>query len=230
MKSFLKKLFNIHENIGKVFTTTTIAIVISICIGIVFNKIKINNYDDVVKTNFFLNEQIPLHNDNYTIIVHNVKNEEKIQVKDKNNNYQEVNGNIIAITISIYQNETSKLSSHKIDTNDFKLKNHTGVYVPLNSIMGAVGWDAIDLHIDEKNNGHVMSSTSFDTTNCYKDYTYINESISKGETLNFTVYFKMDSFINIEKELTVLEIDFYTSSIDYRKGVDIILLERPANL
>ena len=40
------------------------------------------------------------------------------------------------------------------------LKTILGIYTS-NDIMGAFGWDAIDVHIDEDGEGHVMSSTDF---------------------------------------------------------------------
>ena len=131
--------------------------------------------------------------------------------------------------MTISQNKDSSLKVHKLDKNDFKLKDHTGVYVPLNSIMGAVGWDDLDIHFDEKDGGHVMSSTNFSTTNAYEDYTYINYEIKPESSLTFDLYFKMDKFVDVKNELIVLEIDFYNFSNGYRKGSDIVLLDNPFN-
>jgi len=46
----------------------------------------------------------------------------------------------------------------------------------------------------------------------------------------FVIYFELPFDIQIGKDLVVLEIDFYFSSKDYKKGTDIILLLRPDNL
>lgn len=128
------------------------------------------------------------------------------------------------------QNDSSQLKSHKIDKNDFKIKDHTGVYVPLNEIMGAVGWDAIDVHFDDADGGHVMSSTQFKTTTLYKDFNYIDLQMIPGTEYTFNLYFKTTKFIDACNELIVLEVDFYNLSNGYRRGTDIILLSRPENL
>lgn len=96
--------------------------------------------------------------------------------------------------------------------------------------MGAVGWSAIDVHFDDSDGGHVMSSTNFKTTTLYEDYNYIDFYLIPGIEGTFNLYFKTSKFIDVSKELIVLEVDFYNLSNDYKKGTDIILLNRPDNL
>lgn len=229
MKDFFKKLFDIHSFIGKICTLTCIGIAIAALVGLIIGKTKIAKQDDVVETNYFLNQEASLHDLNYSLIVNGVKSLDSISVIDKKNNKVEVTGYFISVNLSIFQTSESKLKPHKIDKNDFKLKNHTGVYLPLNDIMGAVGWDAIDVHIDDKDGGHVMSSTDFSTTNAYEDYKYISYEISPGTSTTFDLYFKMDKFIDVTKELVVLETDFYIGKDTYKKGTDIVLLNNPFN-
>ncbi len=223
----LKKIFNIHSYIGKICTLTCFAIAVLAVIGLIIGTTKFSKRDDVVETNYFLNEEALVHNENYKVIVNNVDNLDTINVNNKKGLSSDTNGYFICINLTISQPNESKLKSHKIDKNDFKLKDHTGVYLPLNDIMGAVGWDAIDVHIDDKDGGHVMSSTDFSTTNAYEDYKYIGYEISPGATVTFDIYFKMGKLIDVTKELMVLEVDFYTGSNNYKKGTDIVLLKSP---
>ena len=94
--------------------------------------------------------------------------------------------------------------------------------------MGAIGWDAIDLHIDDKNGGHVMSSTSFQTTKAYKDYSYYEQQISI-EQATYNIVFSLADKVKVESDLIVLEVDFYVGNTQLRKGSDIILLPKPSN-
>ncbi len=227
MGNILLKLFDIHSSIGKIFTTLCVALLITAIIGIFMGKTVIKKNDDIVETNHFLNESVPFHDNNYELKVNSAKNNSHISIKDKNGDMSEIDGQFICVNITISQRNDSKLKKHKIDTNDFKLKDHTGVYLPLNSIMGALGWDAIDVHIDDNENGHIMSSTTFSTTNVYDDYNYIGLDISSSDVFTFDLYFEMDEFIDVTKELIVLEVDFFYTSADYKKGTDIVLLNNP---
>ena len=230
MKSFLKNLFDIHSIIGKICTSLCVALAVCAVIGLVIGTTKIAQKNDVVETNYFLNEIVPVHDNNYELIINEVKNYNSITIKDKKGNEKVVEGYFICVNISISQNESSQLKSHKIDKDDFKIKDHTGVYVPLNDIMGAVGWDAIDVHFDDTDGGHVMSSTKFKTTTLYEDYNYIDFHLIPDTEYTFNLYFKTTKFIDVSKELIVLEVDFYYFSNGYRQGTDIILLSRPENL
>ncbi len=230
MKSCTKKIFNIHSNIGKVSTSFVVILLVAAIILGIFGMIKIRDKNEVVRTNFFLQEKVPIHNNNYTLIVNKVGNYESITIKDKKGKERIVNGKFIGVNITITQNEDSSLRNHKIDRDDFKIKDHTGVYVPLNDIAGAVGWDAIDIHIDDSDGGHVMSSVDFQTTKAYKDYNYIDFLLMPGVTATFNLFFQTSKYINVNTELIVLEVDFYFSSSGYKKGTDIILLNRPDNL
>lgn len=184
----------------------------------------------LIKLNIFLGDNVPIHNGNYIVNITNAYSTNYITIMDKKGNQVEKEGYFIAVELNITQNADSSLKKHIIDRNDFKLKNHTGVFVPLNDIMGAIGWDAIDVHIDEKDGVYVMSSTEFSTVSSIKDYHYVGKEITPGNEFMFVIYFELPFDIQIGKDLVVLEIDFYFSSKDYKKGTDIILLLRPDNL
>lgn len=230
MKNLFKTLFDIHSIIGKICTAFCVSAIVVALIGLPFGLTKCSKNNEVVETNYFLYEIIPLHDSNYNVIINNVSSFNNITILNKKNTEKNISGNFIGIDIQITQNANSNLKPHKFDTNDFKIKNHTGVYVPLNDIMEPIGWDGIDVHIDDKEGGHVMSSANFSTTNCIKDFNYINKSISSGKTIDITLYFKLPTDIIYESNLIVLELDFYNTSFKYKKGTDIILLPRPENL
>ena len=61
---------------------------------------------------------------------------------------------------------------------------------------------------------------------------WIGKEISAGKSIEFTIYFEMDSQYKVENEIMVLEVDFFVSwnSSSKRMGEDVILLSRPENL
>lgn len=199
MKKFLKKAYEIHDFIGKIFTFTCTTIFIAALIGLIIGTTKISKRDAVSETNYFINENVPVHNDNYIVCVNHVRNLDRTSVKTKEETYSDIKGYFINVNLTLSQISESKLKPHKIDKNDFKLKDHTGVYFPLNEIVGALGWNAIDMHIDNDDSGYVMSSTSFTTVKAYEDYNYIDYEINSGISIDFDLYFMMDKLIDIKK-------------------------------
>jgi hypothetical protein len=228
IKEWLKKngskIFNSHKKIGYIFTTLCM---ITIAIGLIFKIKACGAESGVIDSNFFINEPAPVHDGNYTIVVNRAFSTNKVKILDKKKDLKEVNGFLICVDVTLTQSENSVLKAHKFDANDFKLKNHTGVYIPLNTILGALGWDGIDVHIDEKGGGHVMSSIDFSTRSCLKDYNFVGKTIEQGNKLNFVITFEMSTEILVENNITVLEVDFYVGSQKHRKGTDIVLLQRP---
>ena len=229
MKNILIKIWNIHGGIGKVLTMSCIALFIGALVGTLFGITRCSKRNDVVESNFFLKENVVLHDEEYEIYVDSAYTSDSIEVINKSGETKTKNGNFINIKIVIKQNLDSSLGAHSIDVNDFKLKNHTGVYVPLNDIMGAIGWDAIDIHIDDENGGYVMSSAEFSTIKCIKDYEYIDKQLKPGLKYEFTIHFETNNHLKVEEELMVLEVDLYCGSNKHKKGVDIILLNSPYN-
>lgn len=227
MSSIFRKLFDIHTAIGKIMISICIILVFAGVIGLL--KGKIFPVEEVVSENYFIGDSIPLHDGNYNLTVNYAKTTNEVTILNKKGDEKTILGNFIVVNITISKDELSELNIYKIATNDFKLKDHTGIYVPLNSIMGAMGWDAINVHIDDKKGGHIMSSTKFPTKNSLKDYHYYNQPILHDEK-TFDVIFKMDKGISVENELMVLEVDFYVGSSKHKKGSDIILLPKPSNI
>lgn len=107
-----------------------------------------------------------------------------------------------------------------LDTNDFKLRNHSGVYLPLNDIMSLFDIDAVDVHIDTDENGFVMSDAEFSNKKAVKDFSWVGIVLTNGETVNITMFFEMKEGYQVEKALMLLEVDLYAT----KKGEDIVLL------
>ena len=226
MKKILKSFFDIHGVIGKICTTSCIVAFIVALIGLIFGTTKIHKDNDVVETNYFLNENVMIHDDNFCVKVTTAYTSNQIEITTKDNEIKVKTGNFICVELFILQTDNSEVEPHTLDANDFKLKDHTGVYVPLNDIMSILDLNAIDVHFDSKDGGHVMSSAEFSTKSAIKDYNYIDKIIEKGNSYNFLIYFDLGNKLKVEEELMVLEIDFFIGSNDYKKGSDIILLPR----
>lgn len=226
MKTFIKKIFSKEGCKPKISTIFCILIVIGALIVTPWNELFKSRGDVTYETNNFMNENVLFHSNNYDVKVNSVKNFNTIEILNKNKEKEKLEGYFISINLNIKQNENSTLKPHKLDKDDFKLKDHTGVYLEINEFASLVGIDAFDLHYDTREGNHVVSSTDFNTVKAIEDYNYIDCLIEAGKEYNFDIYFKMNKFIDLSKELTVLEIDFYYFANDYRKGTDIILLER----
>jgi hypothetical protein len=186
MREFFAKLFDIHSALGKVFTIVSLSRVIVGGIGSIINWI--NPQNKVVEYNYFIGDMVPLHDDNYELVVNYAFSTNEFSIVNKDEEIESIEGNLIIVNLTLSKNSMSDLGPYYLTDNDFKIKDHTGVYIPLNSIMGAMGWDAVDLHIDNENGGHVMSSTSFQTTKAYKDYSYYKQQISTEQTTYYIVF------------------------------------------
>lgn len=232
MTNIFVRIWRWHSWIGKVLTIFGSMLFVSGIIGLIFGISKCVKPDEVYYTNTFLNEDFSFHNKNYYGKVFSAETLNKITIKNKKNEFEEKNGHYISVHLSISQTSESTFKEHKIDNNDFKLKDHTGVYIPFNEIGSMVGWDMIDYHWDRAKNGFVISSADFKTQNTISDYSYIGSKIAPGKTIDVTLYFWMDEQYNVENQVMVLEIDFRTSlnSNVNNLGEDIILLPRPLNL
>lgn len=227
MKKIGIKIVEWHEHIGKILTGCCLFVGL---IALVTWITKCGSEDQVIRSNYFLYEPAPVHDENYALTVNSVYSTTSAHILNKDFVSQDMNGFFICLEVALTQSEGSNLKKHLLDTNDFKLKNHTGVYVPLNEIMGALEWDAIDVHIDEDGGGHVMSSLDFSTRNCLKDFNFINQYIEPGKELKFIITFEMDFEVMVDNNITVLEVDFYYGRNGYRKATDIVLLPRPIPL
>jgi hypothetical protein len=230
MKQFFHDLWTLHGLIGKVCDLFLVAFILVALIGIPFGVTHFRIRDAVVETNYFLGESVPLHDANYLVKVSEVWSSSSVIIINKDGSFTEKEGNFINAKLRVGQNTESVLKDHEFDCDDFKLKDHTGTYVPMSDILGAVNWDGIDIHFDESAGGYVMSSADFPTKKAIKDYSFVGTKVGAAETLSLSVSFAMEEGYRVEDELMVLECDFYIGSIGHRQGTDIVLLPRPASL
>lgn len=200
---------------------------ISMLVGIFFGVKSCKSTDTIetVEAKYFMNETVVVH-DNYDVIVYYAKSVETIEyLKNKNDEEKTVlQGNYIEVNLDISQKVDSTLKSHKLDANDFKLRDHSGVYLPLNDIMSLFDINAVDVHIDTDEKGFVRSTAKFNNKNAVKDYTWVGTELTSGETINVTLFFKMSEKYKVEKDLMLLEVDLYTGWAGNKKGEDIVLL------
>lgn len=178
--------------------------------------------------NNFMNDEVKIHDDNYNVKILSAKTVDEIEVKNNKNENLCISGNFIKVDIELTQNESSLLKPHKLDCNDFKLKDHNGVHLPLNDIMGLVDINAIDMQIIFNSDGAINSDVKFSTRNAVQDFNWYNKEISIENPLNFTIYFKMDEGYKVEENIMILEIDFYGNifSNKLKNGTDIVLAVR----
>ena len=179
------------------------------------------HYDFNSMNAFFINEEAPLHND-YNVTILNTSIVEYATVQNEEMSTDTIEGNILAITLCIKQ--VDEVKSHKLDQNDFKLKDHNGINVPLSEILGIIDVDSPDLHISQKES--FFSNTSFSTTTPIKDYSWIGKKLQDGQEECITIYFSLPKYVDLEKTLMVLEIDFYLGGGKTNTGTDIILYDR----
>ena len=236
MKKFFRACLNIfdwHQTIGKVIDSILlISVTTSVVIGLLFGLKMCKKSNELIYSNTFLGEEVLLHDSNYSVVAISSFSLYNIYTIDKNGNQVYRAGHFICVNTEITQLENSSIKPHTFDRNDFKLKDHTGVYIPANEIANMVGWDMIDYHWDQTKNGFVISSADFQTRKSIKDYNYIGKTIKPGSSFSFAIFFEMDQKYNVENEIMVMEIDFFVGGYYSSKkvGEDIILLNRPDNL
>lgn len=150
MKGFLKIAWNWHGWIGKFLTTFCVLCLVAGTIGLVSGLTKCKERDELIYTNIFLNEKFGLHNSNYEVTVLEARTKEQALIINKSGEKETIAGHFVDATVTIFQKPESKEKTHEFDRDDFKLKGHTGVYLPLSDIASIVGWDMIDIHWDKK--------------------------------------------------------------------------------
>lgn len=233
MYNFAKRLWHWHGIIGKLLTGFVIACFVGGLVGLALGITKCKQADEIVYTNIFLNEKFELHNSNYEVVVSSASTKDNIIIINKKGESEQISGHFLDTEIKIDQKPQSTEKPHTIDEDDFKLKGHTGVYLPLNDIASLVGWDMIDCHWDKKDNGFVISSANIKTKNAYSDYSYIGKTISPGEEVQLHVYLPItNKECNVETSIMILEIDFFIGGVrnEKNRGEDVILQNRPTSL
>lgn len=162
----------------------------------------------------FLSEEANLH-DEYLITVLDFGELNEINVLK--NSGDEVPSKIIGTTTHFlfinlkieHQSITTPKENHKLDKNDFKIKDHTGVQIKNVTFIKSL-------------NSCAKSEVDFSTRSAIVDYTWVDKAIESGNSSEICVYFEFDNEFDIKNTLMVLEVDFFAT----KKGTDIVLMDR----
>ena len=178
---------------------------------------------ETVKAEYFMNQTVKVH-EGYEVKVNYAKTVDSISyMKEKHDTEKTtLQGNYILVNLDLTRNLDSTARTHDLDVNDFKLRDHNGVYLPLNDIGSLIDMDMFDVHFITDENGSIISEADFDNKNAIKDYTWVGKELINGETINLTLFFEMKEGYKVEEDLMLLEVDFYYG-IGNKKGEDIVL-------
>ena len=230
--NFLNKYEEVKKTIQWCIYIILAGALVSTLLGVIFGfkSCKSNATIETVEAKYFMNETVKVH-DNYEIKIYYAKTVDSISYQKEKNSTEKITltGNYIEVNLDITKNIDSTEKDHKLDVNDFKLRDHSGVYLPLNDIMSLFDINALDVHLDTDENGFVISEADFDNKNAIKDFSWVGTLLLNGETRNLTIFFEMKEGYQVEKDLMLLEIDFYTGKSGIKKGEDIVLLNCKKN-
>lgn len=234
MGNFMSKLISIFEKYDRVrnyiqqlIYIVIIIAVISTLIGVILGtkSCKSNDTIETVEAKYFMNETVIVH-ESFEVKVYSAKTVNSIEyLKSKKDNFKtSISGNYIEINLDITKLDDGTENNYELGASNFKLRNHSGVYLPLNDIMGLFDINALDVHIDTDENNFVMSNANFSNKKAIKDFTWVGKTLKNGEKMNITLFFRMEEGYQVEKDLMLLEVDLYYSGIGAKKGEDIVLL------
>ena len=230
----MAKLYNFYEKYSEkkaplqwlIYIGIAAALVATL-IGVLFGVRSCHQRDTIetVEAKYFMGDTVVVHQ-NYEIKVNYAKTVNFVSYLKKKGDSEKtiLQGEYIEVNLDVTKSLESELKNHKLDANDFKLRNHSGVYLPLNTIMAFFDIDMVDVHIDTDENGFVMSTADFSNKNAIKDYSWVGTELKNGETINVTLFFNMKEGYKVEEDLMLLEVDFYTGYSGIKKGEDIVLL------
>lgn len=197
------------------------AVAFATLIGVIFG-FKSCSKPDITEAKYFISDNVCVH-ENFNIKVLSARTVDTIEILNKGDSSKTtLNGKYIELSIELNKIENND-KSHKLDVNDFKLKDHTGLYIPLNTIMSFFNIDAVDMHIDTDENGFIRSDAKFSTKNAIEDYTWVGKEVTEDK-VNIVIYFEMKEGYNVEKDVMILEVDFYSGHTKTKKGEDIVLV------
>ncbi len=230
--NFAQKYENFKKPIQWVIYVVVITAMVGMVIGLIFGVKSCKSSDtlETVEAKYFMGETVVVHK-NFDIKVHYAKTVESISYVRRKGEIEltTLQGNFIEVNLDVTKQDESTAKNHKLDVNDFKLRDHSGVYLPLNDIMSLFDINAVDVHIDTDENGFVRSSADFSNKNALKDYSWVGIELKNGETINITLFFEMKEGYKVEKDLMLLEVDFYTGYVGNKKGEDVVLLNCKRN-
>ena len=171
--------------------------------------------------NNYLNETVKLHKQ-YQIVIKSVSVVDEITIKETENaegttTKSEEGVKYLAVDIKMTKANSDK-ESYTLETDSFKLKDHTGLAVT---------------KVFKKD----LNKIKFKTTSAIKDYTWVGTKVEKGETKEFTVYFYAPKVETKDADGNVTEVKYITPDENImvveadlamiKTGVDIVLTTSP---
>lgn len=159
----------------------------------------------------YIGEKTNLHNE-YYVTVSNVDDYDKIEILQSEGETQKsellaTTNHYVGVTLTIEHQKLDKpKEEHKLDLNDFVVKDHTGFKIG-------------NLIVNSKKDGFALSNKDFGTKKPVKDYTWFNQSIESGDKLEFTLYYDFSKEYSSNDTLMILECDFFKT----KTGCDIVL-------
>lgn len=107
------------------------AAVVSTLIGVIFG---LRSYyaPELTEAKYFISDSVEVHQ-NFNIKVLSARTVSTISIlkQENDSSITTIEGNYIAVGVEVFKNSTRE-KENKLDVNDFKLKDHTGLYIPLN--------------------------------------------------------------------------------------------------
>ena len=222
----MKKLFSVFKiyndvtgEINKILLSFYVFLVLVFVVMVLLGLRSCDEQKKIKNVQCFMGESVLIHDDNYEIIVNSCRTLDEISYLNKKGETINDNGNFIAVEFIIKQLEKSNKNGHKLDENDFKLKDHTGAHIPLNDILGLVNIDALDIIVNMDENKYYVSDADFDTRNAIEDYNWIGKELTPGTEYSLCVYFDVPEGYKCEEVVMVFEVDFFRLN----GGTDIAL-------
>ena len=166
----------------------------------------------------FLNETANLHEE-YLVTVTSYGEKDEIDILK--NSDDSVPSKVIGTTTHFlfvnlkieHQAITTPKENHKLDKDDFKIKDHTGVRIK-------------NVTFIESLNSCAKSEVKFDTKKALVDYTWTDKQIESGSSMEICIFFEFNNNFDIQNTLMILEVDFFYSNFGSKKGTDIVLMNR----
>lgn len=202
--------------------TVWAVVILGLVVGIAFGTIKKESYIPAESCTF-IGEPISMHLDEYEITVLSVSETDRISVlKDeddveKTEIFQE-GFHFVVVEVNIHRNQIENSKDVKLRSSDFKLKNHSGIFVPASELGDLLEYPIFDFYTD----GSAISDADFPTTNSITDFDWYDSSIDLEEDIVIDLYFQMTNEYSVGSSIMVFEVDFFIGSGD-NKGIDIVL-------
>lgn len=166
----------------------------------------------------FINEKANLHNEYYVTVL-GVEEHENIYIYKNSEDTEK--SQLIGTSVHYIEAKvlierqllTGPKEDHTFDTDDFKIKDHTGVQIK-------------NLNLFSNENGLALETTDFSTQKVIKDYSWFGQSVESGSFVEVSLFFSFSKSLSVFEDMMVLEFDFFSGRSNGKSGTDIVLAYR----